>query len=207
METKFQTSFIPRKPLVPNSAATPPAQGDHANGLLVFIGMVIFGLSVASGIVVFGWQKLEKSNIEKNKTQLETNRKQFGSDIEFLKRFNTKINLTKQLVENHIAASEVFTIISEMVVDNIRFSEFEFALPTDPLKDKIQLKMKGEAASLAALAYQSDVINESVKLVDANLSELMIGDKGVVGFGFSATIPVDKIYYKNKFIVGTTTNQ
>ena len=94
-----------------------------------------------------------------------------------------------------------------MVVDNIRFSEFEFALPTDPLKDKIQLKMKGEAASLAALAYQSDVINESVKLVDANLSELMIGDKGIVGFGFSATIPVDKIYYKNKFIVGTTTNQ
>lgn len=206
METKFQTSFIPRKPLVPNSsAATPPQSSDHASGFLVLIGMVLFGLSVASGIVVFGWEKVEKSNIEKNKVQLEVNKKQFGSDIEFLKKFNTKINLTKRLVEGHTAISEVFTIINSLAVDNVRFSELDFQVPNDPRKDKIELKLKGEALSFPALAYQSDVLAETDKLVDASVADLMLGEKGIISFGLSGVIPLDKILYKNQFAPAATT--
>jgi hypothetical protein len=145
--------------------------------------MVLFGLSVASGIVVFGWEKVEKSNIEKNKVQLEVNKKQFGSDIEFLKKFNTKINLTKRLVEGHTAISEVFTIINSLAVDNVRFSELDFQVPNDPRKDKIELKLKGEALSFPALAYQSDVLAETDKLVDASVADLMLGEKGIISFG------------------------
>ncbi len=200
METKFQTSFIPRKPLVPNSSsATPPQASEHASGLLVFIGMICFGLSVASGIVVFGWEKVEKNNIEKNKVQLETNKKQFGSDIEFLKKFNTKINLTKKLVENHTAIAEVFSIVDSLAVDNVRFTEFEYSLPLDPAKDKIEIKLKGEALSFPALAYQSDVLAETDKITDGIVFDLALVDKGLVNFGITGNIPFDKILYKNQF--------
>lgn len=206
METKFQTSFIPRKPLIPNtSSATPQDHSEHSGGFLVFIGMVLFGLSVASGIVVFGWQKIEASSIEKNKVQLETNKKQFGSDIEFLKRFNTKINLTKKIVESHISVAEVFDILGAVAVDNVRFSEFQFTLPLDPLQEKITFKMSGEATSFPALAYQSDIINETDKIKDPTISDLTIGEKGIIKFGLQGTIPVEKIFYKNKFIVATST--
>ncbi len=201
METKFQTSFIPRKPLVPNSSsATPPQSSDHASGLLVFIGMICFGLSVASGIVVFGWEKVEKSNIEKNKTQLEVNKKQFGSDIEFLKKFNTKINLTKKLVENHTAVAQVFSIVDSLAVDNVRFTYFDYSLPLDPAKDKISIKLNGEALSFPALAYQSDVLAETDKITGGTVFDLTLAEKGLVKFGLVGNIPFEKILYKNLFV-------
>ncbi len=206
METKFQTSFIPRKPLVPNtSSATPQNNSEHSGGFVVFICMVVFGISVASGIVVFGWQKLEAGSIEKNKVQLETNKKQFGSDIDFLKRFNTKINLTKKIVESHVSVAEVFSILSAVAVDNVRFLDFQFILPNDPLQEKITFKMSAEASSLPALAYQSDVLNETDTIADPIISDLTLAEKGIIKFGLQGTIPVEKIFYKNKFIVASST--
>lgn len=198
METKFQTSFIPRKPLIPNSPAS-PAPTSHSSGLLVLISMVIFAASIGGAVLVFSWEKVELKLIEKNKAQLELNKKQFGSDIDFLKRFNTKINLTKGLVDDHIAVSNVFDIISDLVVDNVRFEDFSFSLPNDPKNEDIIVKMKGQASSFQALAYQSDVLGINKTIKRPVISDLNQNEKGYVNFSFEVTIPREEILYSKAF--------
>ncbi len=200
METKFQTSFIPRKPLVPNSAAAPVASsGGGSTSILVFIGVILLLLSVASAIGVFAWEKIEAKKIEENKVALETNRKKFGSDIEVLKKFNDRINLSKQLVDNHLAVSNIFSILADATVDKVRFTSFSLDIPENPLKDKIEVIMGGEAQSFAGLAYQADVFSENTQIRESSISDLSTTDKGNVRFKFNAVIPFEEIVYKKQF--------
>ena len=200
METKFQTSFIPRKPLVPNSAAAPAASsGGGSTSILVFIGVILLLLSVASAIGVFAWEKVEAKKIEKNKVALETNRKKFGSDIEVLKKFNDRINLSKQLVDNHLAVSNIFSILADATVDKVRFTSFSLEIPENPLKDKIEVVMGGEATSFAGLAYQTDVFSENTQIEESSISDLATTDKGNIQFKFNAVIPFQEIVYKKQF--------
>lgn len=201
METKFQTSFIPRKPLVANSSAAPaPQSSGGSGGFLVLVGLVVFGLSVASAIVVFGWEKVEAKKIEENKVTLETARKKFGSDVEVLKKFNDRINLSKQLLANHLSVSNIFEMIADATVDKVRFTSFSFLLPDNPQREKIEVLMKGEANSYASLAYQTDVFGSNSPIKESSVSSLTINDKGNVAFEFDAVIPMDKILYKNQFV-------
>lgn len=209
MDTKFQTSFIPRKPLVPNSSAVPPQNsGSSSGGLLNLIGIVIFVASVASAIGIFAWNKIEMGNIEKNKAALAENRKQFGSDIEFLKKFNTRINLAKRVVDNHTATSNVLKALEEVVVDNVRFKEFTFEMADNPSADTTRFEIDGEAKTFEALAFQSDTLLESTKIKNPVISDLKLNDKGLVEFKLIGTLPFSELRYAKQFeTVETPTNQ
>jgi len=199
METKFQTSFIPRKPLVPNSSAAPSTSGGGAStSVFVIASVIIFCLSVASAIVVFGWEKVEAKKIEENKVLLQSNRNKFGTDIEVLKNFNKRINVTKNLIDGHMSVSNIFAMIAESTVDKVRFTEFGFEAPADPRRDRIEITMRGEADSFASLAYQADVFAES-EFTDSSISKLNIGEKGIVTFDFKTVIPLSTILYENQF--------
>lgn len=201
METKFQTSFIPRKPLVPNSAAVPStSHGGGSSSVLVLVSVIIFCLSVASAIVVFGWEKVEAKKIEESKVLLDANRRRFGTDIETLKSFNKRINVTKKIMDGHMSISNIFTMIADLTVDKVRFSNFTFEAPADPLRDRIEISMRGEADSFATLAYQTDVLSLS-DFTDSSISKLSIGDKGVVSFDLKTVAPLKNVLYKSQFEV------
>lgn len=209
MENKFQTSFIPRKPLVPNSSAIPPqSSGSSSSGLLNLIGIIAFVASVASAIVIFTWNRVEKGNIEKNKVALAENKKQFGSDIEFLKKFNKRINLAKRVVDNHTATSNMLKALEEVVVDNVRFKELVYEMPDNPVKDVTKFAINGEAKTFEALAFQSDTVQENTAIKNSVISDLKISDKGLIEFVFEGALPFSEIRYAKQFeSVTVPTNQ
>jgi hypothetical protein len=219
METKFQTSFIPKKPLVTDTTV----HSSHGSGtsVLMIIAVLLFIASIAGAAFTFVWKNVLIKSQENYKVQLADSEKRFNTSlIEDLKRANTKIDLGKQLLNNHLAVSEIFSIISKLTIAGVRFSSFDFTSPTKD-SDGIKVTMKGVGNSFSAIAFQSDVFGQSQKyglnkvLKNPVLSDLALDVNGNVGFTFTATVnPIDLSYSKildstleAEGVVSTSTNQ
>lgn len=194
METKFQTSFIPKKPLIPETGF-----GKRESiSFFMLIGVVLFTLSILSAGGVFVWNKiLERKQIEYQNV-LDANRKAFDADITEFKRFNSKINLSKELLDNHLSVSEVFKIVGQLTAESVRFNDFTFSLPTNS-KDGVTVTMKGTGNSFSTIAFQSDELAKNKVIKDPIISDLNLDQNGLVSFTFNGTIPVSQIFYKNNF--------
>lgn len=196
METKFQTSFIPRKPLIQNPSEKPKTSHGTGIGFLTLVSFVIFGVSVLSGILVIGWQKLENTSISKNKEQLELNKKQFGDDIEFLKRFNTKISLSKSLIDKHTSPVALFKTIEDITAEKVRYSKLTYTSSDEGLI----VEAEGEAANFETLASQSDIFSQTSLISNPIINDLKLTDTGSVDFSLNITIPWSSISYKNTLV-------
>lgn len=201
METKFQTSFIPKKPLVSDQKFS---SGTRATtSIFMFVAVIIFIVSVAGAVFSLLWKNVLIKSQENYKIQLAESEKRFNTTlIEELKKANTKIDLSKQLLKNHLAVSELFSIISRLTIEGVRFTSFDFTAPSKE-NDGIKISMRGIGNSFSAIAFQSDVFGQSQKygtnkiLRNPVLSDLALDANGNVGFTFSTVInPGDVLYEK-----------
>ena len=200
METKFQTSFIPKKPLVSEQRVYTVKSG---TSIMMVIATILFIISIAgAGFTIF-WENVLNKAQDNYKVQLSQSENRFNTSlIEELKRENTKIDTSKQLLANHLAVSEIFSIISNLTIDGVRFTSFDFSAP-DKSNDGLKITMKGIGNSFSAIAFQSDVFGQSSKygtnkvLKNPVLSDLSLDVNGNVGFTFTATLdPKDLLYSK-----------
>jgi hypothetical protein len=199
METKFQTSFIPKKPL------TAPIVTSHAGGVSIFmvIAVLIFIVSLAGAGFAYGWKNYLESAQVQYKKDLDKRKDEFNPVlIEQLKRINTKIDTAKVILARHLAVSEIFDIVARLTAQNVRFNSFDFTAPATD-KDGLKVTMRGVGASFSAIAWQSDVFGQSSQygrnkvLVDPTVSDLSVDQNGNVAFSFTATMkPVDISYEK-----------
>jgi hypothetical protein len=207
METKFQTSFIPKKPLVSNESV-------HVRGstsIFMIIGVIAF---VAS-IVVAGFTFFAKGYLTKSQDQLRVdlaaNEQRFNVPlIEELKKANTKIDIANQLLKNHVAVSEALNIVSGLTAEKVQFSSFQFTssaptpVPGSSMpQSTYRIQMRGTADSFNSIAFQSDVFNRSSKygtnkvLKNPVLSDLSVDSSGYVNFNFTSELALPDIsYYK-----------
>lgn len=200
METKFQTSFIPKRPLIPVSGLTQSAPHRSVSFLMV-IAVLLFIASIGvAGGSYFYKSYLESSQV-RYKEELALREKQFNPDlIEELKRQNVKIDLGKQLIQNHIAVSQIFDIIGRLTIENVRFTSMDLTVGQNP-SDGIKVSMKGYGTSLSAVAWQSDVLGQLEKyglrkvVKNPILSDPALDQAGLVSFGFSASIDPDSLSY------------
>lgn len=201
METKFQTSFIPKKPLVSEKKAIMVKGG---TSILMIIATIIFLVSIASAVFSVVWANVLTKNQETYRQQLANMESRFPlADIEHLKKVNTKIDLGKKLLKNHLAVEEVFSILGQLTVEGVYFNSFTFSAPENNSGD-INISLSGVAKNLFAIAYQSDIFGDSSKYgknkilknpVMSDVSES--STDGTIGFSFSASInPNDLLFEK-----------
>lgn len=106
------------------------------------------------------------------------------------------------MINNHLAVSEIFSIISKLTIAGVRFSSFDFSAPSKDA-DGIKVSMRGVGSSFSAIAFQSQVFGQSQKygsnkvLKNPVLADLSLDQNGNVGFTFTTTInPADLSYSK-----------
>lgn len=203
METNFQTSFIPKKPVASQ------VNVHHHTSISVFmiIATILFIASIGGAASTFVLKSILLTSQTQVKNELKAKEDKFNLPlIDELKKANAKIDLAKQLLKNHIAVSEVLAILSKLTIDGVRFSGFEFdsvdALsPSASASSKI--KLTGVANSYNSVAFQSDVFGNSIQygtgkpLKTPILSDLSVDDKNNVLFNFSADIPQSEISYES----------
>jgi hypothetical protein len=91
MENKFQTSFIPKKPLVADASVHP----SHSVNLVTAVSLIIFLMSVGAAVLTFGWHKVLEHTQQSYRESIEKSRQRFSGDINFLQRFNAKVNMAR----------------------------------------------------------------------------------------------------------------
>lgn len=207
METKFQTSFIPKKPL----AVSNSGQARHSISVLLTISIIIFIISLGAAGFAYAWENILNSEQNKYKDTLAKDQDQFKTDlINTLTKANSKIDIAESLITKHLAASEIFGIIGQLTIASVQWKSFTFSAPATSgasaggTSNDITVSMQGETDSYYSVAYQSDVFGQSSKL-GANqviknpvLSNLSVGSNGKVDFSFTASVDLSKLSYTDE---------
>lgn len=184
----------------------------HGGGasVFMFISVIIFILSLAGAGFTFFWKDVLVKQQASYQVELEKAEKRFDiALIEKLKKVNTKIDLANQLLKKHIAVSEVFDIMNSLTTEGIRFDNFEFTSPI-ATGDSARITVKGTGNSFSSIAWQSDVLGQSIKygknkvVKNPVLGDLVLDDKGNVGFTLTAGFETGDIYYE-KVLTGEST--
>jgi len=191
METKFQTSFIPKTNLEPSVGGV-----KKPIGLLTFIATIIFFITVLVAGGAFGYETYLENQTAKMKKDLDDNIKNFEPQAlsEYV-RLNTRLNAAEQLLAKHVAVSYVLDFLSENTLQSVSFNDFKYSVAAD---GTASLSVNGVAKSYNAVAYQSEVFAKEHSLVDPIFSNLDLDNNGNVLFNFSTNIIPGFITYTRK---------
>ncbi|MEK7175881.1 MAG: hypothetical protein AAB695_00710 [Patescibacteria group bacterium] len=163
---------------------------------------LIFGLSAILALAVFGYGFYLKSSIASMTTALEQGRALLEPEkVDELIRLDNRLNSTGELIKNHLLLTPLFKFLESSTIKNVRFTEFNYAATVNGL----ELSMRGEARSYAALAQQAELLNKSGYLKDISFSDLTLDEKGNVVFFFRAFADQNMFSYLKTTETGTLT--
>ncbi|MBM2817461.1 MAG: hypothetical protein HW401_51 [Parcubacteria group bacterium] len=190
MEGKFQTSFIPKKPVV--SAARARGSG---MSLFMVVSIFLFIVSLALAGLVFGGQRYLKTELEKEKASFSKAQEDFDSvTVETLVKLDNRIESGKKILGKHIAILPIFDFLESKTLRNVRFNNVEISFLEN---GGAKINMKGEAKNFSAVALQSDVFAESKELKNPLISDIDLSLSGAVTFNFTGEVNPSAILYKN----------
>jgi hypothetical protein len=186
MDTKLQTSFIPKKAFndVPRKAS---------GGLLNIIAIVVFVIAIILSAGVYGYQKLLNSKINKMQTELEDARAALQPDvIKELSRANARFTAGQDLIKKHTLITSLFNLLETETLRAVRFSRFTYMIDD---AGRIAIGMTGEAPSYATVALQSKVFSENSNFKGPQFSNLDLSKEGNVVFNFKSFIDTTLVSY------------
>ncbi len=179
MEPKFQTSFIPKSPVV--SQANSSVHVTHSTNIFSVIATFVFIVTLIGSGSVFIYKNFLTGQIATDSAQLTAAQNNFEpATVQQLIDANTRLSSVKTLLQNHVAVSAVLNNMS-------------YAAPTGTMPPT--LTMDATAATYNALAEQEAVFsaNESVK--SSAFTDFTLGDNGQISAKFFAKLDPALISY------------
>jgi len=165
------------------------------------IAVIVFIISVLAIGGVYGWKQVLMSSQTANQKKLADIQSTFNVEqISFLKAQAAKITLARQLVTNHLAVSKIFSVVSQLTSENVRFQSMDLTVPAGN-QTPFQLVLSGYGKSFPSVAFQSDVLNTLEKyglrgvVKNAIVSDPLLNQNGSVTFGFTAQVDPANFYY------------
>ncbi len=197
MDPKFQTSFIPQKSAVANSATIPaPSSVYMTKTINIFnvIATVVFVVTILASGGLFAYKTYLTSQVAQASTSLTAARSSFDfSTIQNLINVSSRIAFTKQLLNNHVAVSGLFGLLQSLTVQKVAFSNLAYSKKGGELN----VTMTGEAQGYDALAYQANVFTQNAFIQNPVFSNFDLNQDGNVTFTFNATIDPTLVSYKS----------
>lgn len=195
MEQNFQTSFIPKKPMLEERAVA-----SRPIGLLVIVSIfILFAVLLASGGLYF-YKGILTKNIAKMENDLNLAKNRFEpSKINQLQVLDKRLEASNTILSKHVAVSPVFQALQTLTMKTVRYTKFSYSLGTE--KDpKIMVKMSGQAVGYRSIALQSDLFKKNKYLIDPVFSNLSLDEKGNVLFDLEFSVDPNFIDYKQMLL-------
>jgi len=221
METKFQTSFIPKKPL-PTSGAQGVTTGvpmhlkpTRTGSWFMNFGVFLFIISIGLGAVLYAWKIVLLNNQNSLKQTLSNAEKSFNyGQIQQLQLANVKIEDAKKVLASHMALSSIFDVVAKTTAESIRFLSMDVTTPLytgsaaggaaqSTKTSNIELTFSGSGTNLSAVAFQAQVLGQLDKygltdvLKNPVVAEPSIENDGSVSFKLSEEINPGNVIYMN----------
>ncbi len=191
MEPKFQSSFIPKKPLSDSSRVLAPVSKN--TNIFSVIATIIFLITLFVSGGLFVYEKIIQKQIGDVKKELDEARVAFETDkINELIDASVRLNSIKGMLEKHFAVSELLFLMQNLTMKTIQFGNFKL----DNKSGQPILTMDGEALSYNAVAKQSEVFLASGFIRNVIFSDFSLNDSGLVRFRFTGAVVPRLISYK-----------
>ncbi|MSU45177.1 MAG: hypothetical protein EXS47_00900 [Candidatus Zambryskibacteria bacterium] len=191
MEPKFQTSFIPKKPIV--SQVGSGIEVIRSTNIFSVIATVMFLVTVIISGGLFVYKKVLSGQIDQGKKDVAAADEAIDSEkIKELIDANSRIISSKKLLDNHIASSEILLLLQDITIKRMRFTELTYK-NTDK---EINLNIKGEVQTYNALAQQEVIFKQNEFFKNPQFSGLALAENGTVSIEFSTMLDPFLISYK-----------
>lgn len=163
--------------------------------MVVSFAVLLLVFAAAGGLFVY--EKAMHSQINSLSKDIDTAKNSLHEEnISTWKRLDDRINISKQLMQSHIATSLLFKLLEDQTMRRIQFTSMDFSSDTQGMR----VAINGITDSYATLALQADVLgSESVSkyLKDAIISNLALDDQGHVSFSLTASVNPGLVSYND----------
>ncbi len=199
MDSDFKTSFIPKKPLAEDRAASTPVR---SFGLVSLIGTIIFFATLASAGAVYLYKATLTKQVADLSASLVRARQAFEpSLVEILQTLDKRLSASKEILANHVTVSPILKSLEELTLKSVRFSKFAYEIGEDG--KTVTVEMSGQARSYTSIALQSDMFGRNKYIQDVVFSNLQLDPQGNVGFNLSFNVDPAFLNFTN-VVSGTT---
>ena len=193
MEQNFETSFIPKKPMIEERVKIArPA------GLLIIISVLILFTSLLATGGLFFYKNIETANITQKQNDINLAKSRFEpSKITELQVLDRRLRASSEILSNHIAITPIFQSLAALTMRNVQYLKFGYTLGDD---GKIVVKMSGIAVGYRSIALQSDLYLQNKSIIDPAFSNLTLDDSGNVLFDLIFSVDPSFVNYKQSLL-------
>ncbi len=197
MEPNFQTSFIPKKPIMEERSR--PAR---SVGFFAIISIFIFFTVLLSTGGLYFYKEVIAKRITLKENSLNLAKGDFEpSKIKELQLLDKRLRASTEILSRHIAVTPIFEALSAVTMKNVRYTKFtySFADANNNTTSKIIIKMSGQAVGYRSIALQSDLFttkDEGKNFIDPVFSNLSPDDRGNILFDLEFSVDPDFVNYK-----------
>lgn len=194
MEQNFQTSFIPKKPMVQERVIV-----TRSVGFFTIISIfILFTVLLASAGLYF-YKGITIKNIAKMENDLNRAKNRFEpSRITELQVLDRRLRASSEILSKHIAVTPIFQALQTITMKTVSYTKFSYDFGVEP-NPKIIIRMNGLAVGYRSIALQSDLFTTKEigkNLIDPVFSNLALDDKGNVLFDLEFSVDPSFVDYK-----------
>jgi len=191
MDQNFQTSFIPKKPIVEERVVS-----SQPVGFLMTISLLILFIVLLGTGGLYFYKVITEQNNDSMKTSLSTAQNSFEpSKITELQLLDKRLRVATEVLDNHVAITPIFTMLNAITMHTVRFTKFSYDLGTGSNAD-VDVKMSGVAVGYRSVALQSDLLAQNKNIINPVFSNLNLDATGNVLFDLEFSVNPNFINYK-----------
>jgi hypothetical protein len=200
MDSPTQPTFLPHEAVVSGGGSRRESGG--LAELLLLAAILIFVVSAALAVGVFLYTQYLQSANASEESQLSSAESSFDpSLIQQLTRLDSRMTAADQLLQAHLAPSEIFTMLQQSTVQDISFNTLTLDA-TNP--QQITLTMQGVAGSVNSIALQAQVFSQS-GIIQSPIFSNIDAEQDGVHFNFTALVNPSAITYEG-LVTGASTS-
>ena len=195
MEPNFQTSFIPKKPIVQERATS-----SRPISLLVVVSIFVFFTVLAASTALYFYKGVLVKNIAQMENDINLAKNRFEpSKITELQALDRRLRASNEILSRHIAITPVFEALQALTMKTVRYTKFSYDFGTGK-EAKIVIKMSGLAIGYRSIALQSDLFAENKNIIDPVFSNLTLDNSGNVLFDLEFSVDPNFVDYKQMLL-------
>ncbi len=195
----FQTSFIPKKPIL--SATTSSPRVHESMSIFTFLAIIFLIISCLASLGLYLYRGTLIVKVKTMQASLKATKSDFEADtISELQFFDKRMSASRGVLAGHKVLSPVFSLLSSLTIPSVQFTKFT----TDSTEDgkNINVKMSGVAKDYKSIALQAQVFNsnQGKYFKDVVFSNLTLSEdkehKGYVKFEIAFSVDPALISYE-----------
>ncbi len=195
MEPKFQTSFIPKSPVLSTGLNSNKEHSYNSSVSLISIVSIVMLIAVAiSSVGLFLYNQMQSKAIVELKEALALEKSAFNeSETKDLILVSDQIKVVKSLLDQHLILSNIFAVMQSATIQNINFTEIAFDTKNEGV---VEVDFKGRSSSYEHIAKQAELFKSTGFLKNVLFYNMEIDKDGNLVFDGSMSVLVNDTSYK-----------